>query len=214
MLSGVLADLLLLLRYVEEEALWTARNYGIDRLSALEIASVVALKCQQNSFGGGIRPYVTSLLVAGVQSKIGSSNSFVLYLTDPSGALHHIEPFRHESFLVTGEGEASNLLRNRIRSEWQALTGDNEKPERNEGTPDIVQPRHDSAYPSNPLSVNQIPNFIDFIANEQKKFYSTGEQQDDTLYYVEVVLFSMADGIVKLDHMHLEAIRARQTMSK
>jgi hypothetical protein len=144
------------------------------------------------------------------QSDNGSSRSFALYLTDSSGALHRIEPFHREAFLVTGEGEASNLLRQKVRSEWFALTGENENIER-EALRDNLPHRQNSAFSSDALSVNQIPNLIDLIANDQKMLYSTQEQQDNS---VEAVLFSMAHGIIKLDHNHIEALRARQTMDK
>eukprot|EP00980_Cylindrotheca_fusiformis_P010632 scaffold2366_cov115-Cylindrotheca_fusiformis.AAC.6 len=81
-MSGVLADSVALLQGVLEESSNNRKRYNKE-LTILQVANVIAKACQQNSFGGGIRPYGSTMMVCG----FCDAKQPVLYQTDPSGAI-------------------------------------------------------------------------------------------------------------------------------
>jgi 20S proteasome alpha/beta subunit len=79
-LSGILGDSLALVAKVYEMQDEMRRTYGIATLSPMQVATAIASACQRHSFGGGLRPYGSTICV------LSSSNQQVLQ-TDPSGAI-------------------------------------------------------------------------------------------------------------------------------
>lgn len=75
-LSGVISDSMALLSIVHQEQDNNRRMYG-SALTDLQIANSIAMSCQRHSFGGGLRPYGSSIVIV-------SWNRILQ--TDPSGA--------------------------------------------------------------------------------------------------------------------------------
>lgn len=112
-LSGVLTDSLALLQKVQDETLSNRRWYG-RALTCLQVAETVRSACQRHAFGGGLRPYGSTLVVCGVLP----SGHIMTHRTDPSGALENIEGLQ-----VVG-GSMDSVLRKDIvklqqREEWK-----------------------------------------------------------------------------------------------
>lgn len=76
-LSGVVSDSLALLSKVYEQQDNNRRLYG-SALTELQIASSIAMSCQRHSFGGGLRPFGSTMVIV-------SPNRILQ--TDPSGAV-------------------------------------------------------------------------------------------------------------------------------
>lgn len=85
-MSGVLADSVALLQAVLKQSSENFQRYNRE-LTLLQIATAIANACQQHSFGGGIRPYGSTMLVCGFCQR-----KPVLYQTDPSGAILEAPP--------------------------------------------------------------------------------------------------------------------------
>lgn len=81
-MSGVLADNLSLLQKVLEEAANTYLKFQKE-MSVVQAAKTIADACQQHAFGGGMRPYGSTMLVCG----FGRDNTPILLQTEPSGAI-------------------------------------------------------------------------------------------------------------------------------
>jgi len=96
-LSGVLSDSVSLLDYATS-------NLG-SMATPRYFARLAADRQQQHAFGGGIRPYGTTLTV------IGSNNPEDIFVTDPSGALTEVR-VGDDGVWVMGEG--LSVLRKQI----------------------------------------------------------------------------------------------------
>jgi 20S proteasome alpha/beta subunit len=76
-LSGVVSDSLALLSKVYEVQDNNRRLYG-SALTELQIANSIAISCQRHSFGGGLRPYGSTMVIVSPKG---------ILQTDPSGAV-------------------------------------------------------------------------------------------------------------------------------
>lgn len=108
-INGLLPDCISLIRHARDDLHSYQRTYGIHRLyhtsnvgknhnrssfdfssftssssCALRFAKSIADKCQKHSFGGGLRPFGSKIVVCGVDKTIMN-----VYITDPSGAIDH-----------------------------------------------------------------------------------------------------------------------------
>lgn len=93
-MSGILSDSLSLLSVVQRELEKELRLYGrAGTLSSLKIASILGDACQSHAFGGGIRPYGSTMVVCGVDG---------IYQTDPSGAV--VKCMTNDEHLLTVGG--------------------------------------------------------------------------------------------------------------
>jgi 20S proteasome alpha/beta subunit len=77
-LSGILGDSLALVSKVYEMQDELRRTYGIATPTPMQVATAIATACQRHSFGGGLRPYGSTICVL-------STNEILQ--TDPSGAI-------------------------------------------------------------------------------------------------------------------------------
>ncbi len=107
-INGLLPDCISLIRHARDDLHSYQRTYGIHRLyhtsngsknhdissfdfssftssssCALRFAKSIADKCQKHSFGGGLRPFGSKIVVCGVDESIMN-----VYITDPSGAIN------------------------------------------------------------------------------------------------------------------------------
>jgi 20S proteasome alpha/beta subunit len=85
-MSGVLCDSVALLQVVLQQASQHLRLYK-KPLTILQVAIAVADACQKNAFGGGIRPYGSTMLVCGYNNNNDSNKEATIYQTDPSGGI-------------------------------------------------------------------------------------------------------------------------------
>jgi 20S proteasome alpha/beta subunit len=96
--SGVLADSVALLQVLGKEAGKEAtkhfQTYRTKLVSVHQVAQILANACQKHAFGGGIRPYGSTMLVCGIGSGIPGGIHHVpdMVATDPSGAILHLPP--------------------------------------------------------------------------------------------------------------------------
>lgn len=81
-MSGVLADSISLIQVALKEASEQHRLFR-SPMSPLQLATTVANACQSHSFGGGIRPFGSTLLTCG----FSGAGTLCMYQTDPSGAI-------------------------------------------------------------------------------------------------------------------------------
>ena len=117
-MSGVLADSIALLQVVMKRTAQHMQQYK-KPLSLFHVASAVADACQRHSFGGGIRPYGSTMLICGFT---GGSKA-TLYQTDPAGSIHEapMEISDDSStsqirWIVGGSGSTQRQLRKRLAS--------------------------------------------------------------------------------------------------
>ena len=83
-MSGVLSDSLALMQVVLKKASEHLRQFQ-KRLTILQVTKAIANACQQHAFGGGIRPYGSTMLVCGYRSQ--QDDEATIYQTDPSGGI-------------------------------------------------------------------------------------------------------------------------------
>jgi len=81
-MAGVLADSVQLLQKVLEEAAATYSKFQKE-MSVVHAAKTIADACQVHAFGGGMRPYGSTMLVCG----FGYDQKPLLFQTEPSGAM-------------------------------------------------------------------------------------------------------------------------------
>ena len=153
--SGVLSDNVALLKQVQNHMESWYRQYGMHKphsstsettsnmdtsngnsatSAALRIANTIGDACQQNSFGGGIRPFGASTLICAMESKCTPSKSsrWVMYTTYPSGSIlkHSPNENRHSDnssmniVVVGGETTLQQTLQNQIETNVQTLSSE------------------------------------------------------------------------------------------
>jgi 20S proteasome alpha/beta subunit len=103
-LSGILTDSLALLQKVQDESLSNRRWYGRG-LSCHQVSETIRTACQRHAFGGGLRPYGSTIVVCGVLE----GGHIQTQRTDPSGSLQEIV----RGLQVVG-GPADGVLRKEI----------------------------------------------------------------------------------------------------
>jgi 20S proteasome alpha/beta subunit len=108
-LSGILTDSLALLQKVQDETLSNRRWYGRG-LACHQVAETIRSACQRHAFGGGLRPYGSTIVVCGVLE----GGRIQTQRTDPSGALQELV----RSLQVVG-GPADSVLRKYIMKQQQ-----------------------------------------------------------------------------------------------
>lgn len=189
-LSGVLADSLSLLETVQEQRFRDQLAFG-QPMSTSRVAQIIANKCQSHAFGGGIRPFGATLLVAGISTTSSSSSSslnhgdlashrrsIVMYQTDPSGALieYTLGSLPGEC-LVIGGGSSGQALRNVLLS----------------------NPDHSTS------ESNRIGATLKFVIQEQQRM------DPGTKWTVEAVLLSSQKGMLKLSDDQIQNLVAKAT---
>lgn len=103
-LSGVVSDSLALLSKVYEAQDEYRRMYGSAALlSERQVANAIATACQRHSFGGGLRPYGSTIIVLSAKNMLQ---------TDPSGAVVSLKDTK--LYIV---GKSSHDLRRKLEEE-------------------------------------------------------------------------------------------------
>jgi hypothetical protein len=132
--SGVLADSVALLQLLGKEATKHFQTYRTKLVSAHQVAHVLANACQTHAFGGGVRPFGSTMLVCGIPA--GTPTSIDIVSTDPSGAvLYSKEPKDPSSssspsspssasvrWIVGGGSSSQRQLRKQVEQALQAQT--------------------------------------------------------------------------------------------
>jgi 20S proteasome alpha/beta subunit len=111
-LSGILTDSLALLQKVQDETLNNRRWYGRG-LACHQVSETIRSACQRHAFGGGLRPYGSTIVVCGVLE----GGHIQTQRTDPSGSLQDIDIVR--GLQVVG-GPADGVLRKEIMRQQQS----------------------------------------------------------------------------------------------
>ena len=118
-MSGVLADCVALLQKVWDQV---SKHYQLyqTHLSCVQVAQVLADACQVHSFGGGIRPYGSTMLVCGMNDAERPANvQHTLMQTDPSGGIVVVpSPSLPEDLSKTSEAKASKSSTNPKNIRW------------------------------------------------------------------------------------------------
>jgi 20S proteasome alpha/beta subunit len=111
-LSGILTDSLALLQKVQDATLSNRRWYGRG-LACHQVSETIRSACQRHAFGGGLRPYGSTIVVCGVLE----GGHIQTQRTDPSGSLQDIDIVR--GLQVVG-GPANGVLRKEIMRQQQS----------------------------------------------------------------------------------------------
>jgi len=201
-LAGVLADSLSLLQTVQDE-LWNEHRIfnGQRRPTAARLASMVASKCHQHAFGGGLRVLGSTLLLAG-SDDFGAMNNdnnennhgqlLVLHQTDPSGAVQEIVmDQQHHRITILGGGSDGALLKRRLERDWSgAATAPNDKDQL------LLQQR--------------IGGLLQIMVEEHRRSKPNANDDGDKVEVValEVVLLSASNGAIKLSHEQVQRFLA------
>lgn len=101
-LSGVVSDSLALLAKVYELQDNNRRLYGSKTLTERQVASAIATACQRHSFGGGLRPYGSTIVIVSPTAILQS---------DPSGAVVALD----DKWNIVGSSNTE--LRRKLESE-------------------------------------------------------------------------------------------------
>jgi 20S proteasome alpha/beta subunit len=126
-LSGVLSDSIALLQKLQESLQELQRSYGAHfDVTAHRIAEILGNACQQHAFGGGLRPYGSTMLVCGAERH--PSSCVCCYRTDPSGAVQQIDDNDKENLhLLGGTLLEQRAIRKVLEPELQTLQDQNEQ---------------------------------------------------------------------------------------
>ena len=102
--SGILADVQALhhdlLHHDDTHQQW----YGTGVTEARQVAHILGAKCQEHSFGGGLRPFGATILVVGM---------YQVYQTDPSGSVIELDP-NQTYHLIGGTKEQQLALKQHL----------------------------------------------------------------------------------------------------
>jgi 20S proteasome alpha/beta subunit len=186
-MSGVLADSVALLQAVLQKSSQNFQRYKKE-LTLLQIANVIADACQQNSFGGGIRPYGSTMLVCGF-----CQNKSVLYQTDPSGAIIEAPPVEAPNQVRWMIGGSQSLQRQLRRKIDQALD------------------RHRT---TDAAIADMIALVSDVLVKETRKLTKGTKEEEDTPTSLEIVVLSPSLGVQRLTKDQLDAIQQRNPQKK
>jgi 20S proteasome alpha/beta subunit len=180
--SGVLADSVALLQVLGKEATKYFQTYRTKLVSVHQVAQCLSNACQTHAFGGGIRPYGSTILVCGIPA--GTPTSIDMVATDPSGAiLYSKEQKEHLSssssafvrWIVGGGSSSQRQLRKQVEQALQAQT----KANRPSSLSDVI------------LSTSK-------CLLQQEKNHGKKPKRDPKELGLEVVLVSPALGIHRL----------------
>lgn len=178
-LSGILTDSLALLQKVQEKTLSARRWYGRG-LTCQQVSETVRSACQQHAFGGGLRPYGSTIVVCGVLE----GGHIQTQRNDPSGSLQEIDTVHGRLQVVGGPGDG--LLRKEI----------------------IKQQKNDSWQPKNVAQgiVQMTRQILDADRKERASKSSKSGADTDEDPIVEVVVVSATRGVYKLSPLQLRAL--------
>ena len=115
-MSGVLADSIALLQVVAKESTQQSQLFQTS-LSLHQVASAIANACQEHSFGGGIRPFGSTMLICGV---VHPEKLHVIQ-TDPSGAMMDVTTFTSNNRSPWIVGGTTSLQRQLGKQMEQAM---------------------------------------------------------------------------------------------
>lgn len=101
-MSGVVSDSLALLAKVYELQDNNRRLYGSKTLTERQVASAITTACQRHSFGGGLRPYGSTIVIVSPTAILQS---------DPSGAVVALD----DKWNIVGSSNTE--LRRKLESE-------------------------------------------------------------------------------------------------
>jgi 20S proteasome alpha/beta subunit len=175
-LSGILTDSLALLQKVQDETLNNRRWYGRG-LSCHQVSETIRSACQRHAFGGGLRPYGSTIVVCGVLE----GGHIQTQRTDPSGALQDIDIVR--GLQVVG-GPIDGVLRKEI----------------------MRQQKSNSWQPKDVAEgiVQMTRQILEADRKERASKSKTGATDEDPI--VEVVVVSATRGVYKLSPSQLRAL--------
>jgi 20S proteasome alpha/beta subunit len=175
-LSGILTDSLALLQKVQDETLNNRRWYGRG-LACHQVSETIRSACQRHAFGGGLRPYGSTIVVCGVLE----GGHIQTQRTDPSGALQDIDTVR--GLQVVG-GPVDGVLRKEIMRQQKS----------NSWQPkDVAE------------GIVQMTRQILEADRKERAFKSkAGATDEDPI--VEVVVVSATRGVYKLSPSQLRAL--------
>jgi len=167
---------------------------------------MVASKCHQHAFGGGLRVLGSTLLLAGSED-FGAKNDennnhgqlLVLHQTDPSGAVQEIVmDQQHHRITILGGGSDGALLKRRLERDWSgAATAPNDK--------DRIQ-----------VLQQRIGELLQIMVEEHRRSKPNGNDDGDKVEVValEVVLLSASNGAIKLSHEQVQRFLANAASTK
>jgi 20S proteasome alpha/beta subunit len=183
-LSGILTDSLALLQKVQDETLNNRRWYGRG-LRCHQVSVAIQSACQRHAFGGGLRPYGSTLVVCGVHE----SGHIQTQRTDPSGALQEIPVMRGALQVVGGPSDGvlrKEIMRQQLNNAWQPK--------------DVAQG-----------IVQMTRHILDAERTERasKSSKAGGGVDEDPI--VEVVVVSATRGVYKLSPLQLRALLDKKT---
>ena len=104
-MSGILADVRALLHHLSQHDDSHQQWYGTRVTDARQVAHIIGAKCQDHSFGGGLRPFGATLLVVGPHE---------VYQTDPSGSVIELDLTNTYYHMIGGTSEQQLLLKQHL----------------------------------------------------------------------------------------------------
>jgi 20S proteasome alpha/beta subunit len=188
--SGVLPDSVALLQVLGKQATKHFQTYRTKLESANQVAQIFGNACQTHAFGGGIRPYGSTMLVCGIPA--GSSAYIDMVATDPSGAILYPrekkEPFSSSSaasvrWIVGGGSSSQRQLRKQLDQALQAQTKE-----------------------ESPASLSEVILSISKCLLQQENNQGKKPKRDPKELGLEVVLVSPTLGIHRLTQAQTHAI--------
>lgn len=141
-------------------------------------------KCQQNSFGGGIRPFGAEIVVCGTDPE----GSLVVYVTQPSGAiLGYTRPSLEHGKVVGGNSKKRERLQTILKEKVKNL-------EKDDCSKDGEEHSDDSA-------VGLIRERIRLVVQAMLDLYQDEEkdQVDNLLNEIDIVIAHSSQGIFRMN---------------
>jgi 20S proteasome alpha/beta subunit len=206
-ISGVLADALSILQNIQSFRIQEYRTMGstaTDLPATRRIATQIASQCQARTLAGGKRPLGAMFWITTPSNQ--ETNGFVLYQTDPSGAMHEIILNNaSNSVAILGGGDCGAVIRKRLESEW------------------IRRPADETLPADHKALKRRIGCLLNVVVEEYRKHYFSlndkGFDETDVdktrkidcdLDRLEVVILSSTRGAIHLTHDQVRSLLQEQ----
>jgi 20S proteasome alpha/beta subunit len=145
--NGILSDCVSLLQTAREEIQSIQRSYGAPSMSfalvssssrpplhsvkcAKKVALAIADKCQQHSFGGGIRPFGAEIAICGMDN----AGNIAIFVTEPSGSVLEFTSHANDGgYVIGGDSRKREELKLALQSKETSSTDHNELKDDSDG---------------------------------------------------------------------------------
>jgi len=214
--NGIISDCVSLLQTAREEVQSIQRSYGAPSMSfalvsstsrpplpsvkcAKKVALAIADKCQQHSFGGGIRPFGAEIAVCGMDN----TGNIAIFVTEPSGSILELTSHANDGgYVIGGESRKREHLKLALQSKETSSTDHNDWKDDDDGS--IIREK-----------IHQTINAFVQVYKDEEVDESRGVKtaQEIILDEIDLVMAHSSKGVFRMTGIMLKNVMEKHALS-